>query len=70
MMTNDQFQAEAREMREKIEYLLMRARYWLDMNDSLNNTALACFSVGEEAMKLAEQARELMNSQIVEWSGS
>ena len=70
MMTNDQLQAEARELREKIEYLLMRARYWLDMNDSLNNTALACLAVGEASTKLGEQARELMNTQIVETSGS
>ena len=70
MMTNDQFDSQAREMREKIEYLIMRARHWLDMNDSLNNTALACLAVGEASVKLAEQARELMNTQIVEGSGS
>lgn len=69
MMTNDQFDSQAREMREKIEYLIMRARHWLDMNDSLNNTALACLALGA-SVQLAEQARELMNTQIVEGSGS
>jgi hypothetical protein len=63
---NSKQETEAREMREKIEYLLMRARYWLDMNDSLNNTTLACLAVGEASMKLGEQGRELMNTWMIE----
>lgn len=57
---NNQHEQEAREIREKIEYLLMRSRYWLDMDECLNNTALACLAIGESAIKLGEQARELM----------